>query len=452
MSTFDSILVGGIGVGFLSIFIPLIWKKGTNAKKVTTIVAFLLFVLVSCVLAYHYNWESDILHISALPESTVSENYIPTMEHPIETTDQQVPAFPTTQSVEMDSLLGEAYELHTPNEGIAASVEFRKWDSSSDKDLRNNTYTDMTGECYYAAFSNMFNAIGGGGSEGDRIVSEIHIPINDSVDMDYSELYLVGSVVAEQRTQSSGAYADVAILIDGIEKWRCENHIKGKTVQPVEFAVSLEAVKSEVVIRTSCVPLDNGLALGFMNIDTSHHTDLNIQQSLPQDTPSEDGFTIVRAFETHSPDNNGVDFVEFRGWDSFSDADLRTEQYINKDGLFIKFSNTFSMLGSSLENQIESEIHLVINPKKELNGLVWTGLIVAEQRTQGSSAHADVVILVDGIEKWRTSESITGNTIAPTEFSIDLSDALYEVVIKTYCTANDNGLALGFVNMEFRYP
>ena len=188
-----------------------------------------------------------------------------------------------------------------------------------------------------------------------------------------------------------------------------------------------------------------------MNIDTSHHTDLNIQQSLPQDTPSEDGFTIVRAFETHTPDNNGVDFVEFRGWDSFSDADLRTEQYINKDGLFIKFSNTFSMLGSSLENQIESEIHLVINPKKELNGLVWTGLIVAEQRTQGSSAHADVVILVDGIEKWRTSESITGNTIAPTEFSIDLSDALYEVVIKTYCTPNDNGLALGFVNMEFSY-
>lgn len=443
MSEFDGILIGGF------LLTVVVYFLGEKPKKLAVIV-FLLAALFAIFLAYHFNWESSILRISAPPTNSSSNNNVSTDTSHLDTT-QHISPSSTAPSFETDTFLGEAYESHTPNDGITASVEFRKWDSSTDKDLRNNTYTNETGICLYSFFSNMFNAIGGGGSERDRIVSEIHIPISTSPDIDYTELYLVGSIVAEQSTQSSGAYADVAILIDGIEKWRNEDHITSNTVQPVDFAVNLANVKSEIIILTSCIPLNSGLALGYVDIDISYNSDTSVQQPPIQEVSSDDEILFVRAFETHSPNNNGVDFVEFRKWDSFSDADLRTEQYINKDGLFVKYSNTFSMLGSSVENQIESEIHLVINPQKELAGGIWTGTIVAEQSTQGSSAYADVAIFVDGIEKWRTSEPITGNTVAPIEFSIDLSDALYEVIIKVYCTPNDSGLALGFVNMDFNY-
>jgi hypothetical protein len=169
----------------------------------------------------------------------------------------------------------------------------------------------------------------------------------------------------------------------------------------------------------------------------------------PNDTPNDALFRKVD--ESHSPINNKKDFVEFREWDSFSDADLHNEQYMNKEGLFIMFSDKFGSTGAPVEGQIEAEIHLEINPEKNLDGLVWSGIVVAEQRTFGSSAYANVSILVDGVEKWRMPEMITGNTRVPVEFSVDLSNAQYEVIIKMDCTLSKKGLALGFVNMDYHY-
>lgn len=457
MTEFDSFLFGGIGLTFigflLSIFVEKKSKKQVIASIKIAVIVIALYTLVSVLLAYHYKWESSILHISAQPNTSNTGDYVPTTEPLIETTDPQVSIPQTTYGVEAEALLGEAFESHTPDDGITASVNFRAWDPGTDKDLRNNTYVDAAGISYYSSFSNIFNAVGGGGSEGDRINSEIHIPLARTMDIDFTDLYLVGSVVAEQRTQGSSAYADVAILVDGVEKWRSEDHITSTTVQPIEFTVNLADVKSEIVIQTSCVPLDNGLSLGFVGIDISRSENVDSQQpsTQDQDTNSDEEVIFSRAFESHSPKNNGIDFVEFREWDTFSDEDLRGEQYVNIGGLFLKISNTFGMLGSSVESQVESEIHLVVNPKKKLANSRWTGSIVAEHSTIGSTAYADIAIYVDGVEKWRTSEPITGNTVAPVDFSVDLSDALYEVIIKIYCTPNDDGLALGIVNMDFNY-
>ena len=450
MTEFDSFLLSGILLSAVSFFLSLVGEK-KRKMAIVALVVFLIITLLSIFLAYKLGWESSILHIPESSNAYNSDEQIPETEPVDDISTQQSTVPEPTQNNNTEVFLGEAYEFHTPNDGITASVEFRKWDSNTDKDLRDITYTDASGMCLYSWFSNMFNSIGGGGAESDRILSEIHIPINVSANVDVGNLYLVGSIISAQDTEGSSAYADVAILVNGVEKWRNENRITSTTVQPVDFVVSLEDLKSEVIIQTSCVPLDDGLALGYVDLEIVCKENLDVEPPSIQNNPSDNESLFVRAFESHSPNNNGVDFVEFRGWDSFSDADLRTEQYINKDGLFIMFSNTFSALGSSIENQIVSEIHLVINPEKNLDGLVWSGMVVAEQRTLGSSAYANVSILVDGVEKWRTTDAITGNTIAPVEFSVDLSDALYEVIIKTNCTPNQNGLALGFVNMDFNY-
>lgn len=455
MTEFDAFLIGGLGLTFIGFVLSFIGKKKPVEQVIASIIiAFIvtaLYMFVAILLAYSYNWESSILHISAQPNTPSSESNVPTTPPPIETTELQISIPQTTCGIENETFLGEAFESHTPDDVNTASVNFRAWDSAKDKDLRDNTYAGEPGTCYYAMYSNLFNAIGGGGSEGDRITSEVHIPLISTADMDFSDLYFVGAIVAEQGTQGSSAYADVAILVDGVEKWRNESPVTSTTVQPIEFTVSLADAKSEITIKTSCIPLDNGLALGFVGIDVSQGSRLENQESSKNVAGKEKEALFARAFESHSPNNSIADSVEFREWDTFSNADLRNEQYIDTGGLFIKFSNTFSLLGASTADQIDSEIHLVINPRKELSGGVWTGLIVAEQSTIGSSAYANVAIYVDGIEKWRTSEAITGNTVAPVEFSVDLSDAQYEVIVKVYCTPCDNGLALGFVNLDYQY-
>jgi hypothetical protein len=302
----------------------------------------------------------------------------------------------------------------------------------------------------------MFNAIGGGGSSSERIVSDIHLQINSDVINQMGTASFTGTIVAANTTQGSNAYADVALLIDGREVWRTEESVTSNTVQPVFFSVDISGANSEVIIRTSCVPMNNGLALGFVDLNTAQQVpNTNSVPATPNQSTSsrEEKYVFSNIFESHTPKDDAVYPVGLYNWDTFTNADLRNEYYSGSEyfQFLLKISSLFNDLGASSTTSVISEIHLPINPKKDLKDLIWSGLIVAEKSTQGSPAYADIMIFVDGVEKWRTSESITANTVAPVEYSIDLSDAKYEVIIKTICTPLGDGFAIGFVWMDLQY-
>lgn len=471
MSTFDSFFLSEIVVGIAILIVSLI-LQGTSppkGKRLIVPIAIIVVIIVgSIILAKCYGWQSSILGIpdsentgSDIVSPTNMPSYVesdsppltqdvgPESEQPTTTTSPTQE--PQGQTLTIEDIFAEAYETHSPNDSITSMVSFREWNSSTDSDLRGETYLGKHG--FYASFSNMFNALGASASDNDRITFDIHLPLQDNLQINLESLALVGFVVAEKDSAGSDAYADVAVIVDGNEMWRNEGHITSNTVSPIEFSINLGNVKSEIVIRTSCVPVGSGLSLGFVGLNILQNDQNAITDFQDQNLLSRDGYVFVNAFESHSPKNDSMNFVTFVNWDMFTHADLREEHYSSSGSgqLFLKISNIFNELGASGASAIVSDIHLPINPKKDVNGLIWTGLIVAEKSTQGSSAYADVAILVDGVEKWRTSDSITGNTVQPTEFSIDLSEAKYEIIIRTSCVPLDNGLALGIVNMDAQY-
>lgn len=151
------------------------------------------------------------------------------------------------------------------------------------------------------------------------------------------------------------------------------------------------------------------------------------------------------AFESHTP-NDVASQVYFGEWDIEKHKDLRGEAYKDTGGLYLSISNIFNTMGSGLLNPIISEIHLVLNPDYEGDKFL-SGSIVVESEAAGSDASAKIIILVDGEEEQNLS-TITGDTVEPIDFKIDLSNARYEVVIKIECEPSGNGLKLGIVNMS----
>lgn len=507
MSTFDNFFLGEIVVGIGSLIVSHI-LQGTNPLKRKWLIAAIIAVMIigSIFLAKCYGWQSSILGIPSsentggvivssniIPShveldspppltqdvgsegqqsnsgNTGSGNVFPANIHSHVESDSPTPSTqgvgteseqsttitsptqePQGQVLTIEDIFSEAYETHSPNNSIT-TVLFREWNSSTDSDLRGEAYL---GDCgFYTSISNMFNAFGASASDNDRITFDIHFPLRDNLQISLESLTLAGFVVAEQGSAGSDAYADVALLVDDNEIWRSEGHITSNTVNPIEFSVNLGNIKSEMVIRTSCVPVGSGLSLGFVGLGILQNDQNTATDSQGQNLLSRDEDVFVNVFESHFPKNDSTNFITLANWDTFTHADLREEHYSSSVSgqLFLKLSNIFNELGASGASAIVLDIHLPINPKRDVNGLIWTGLIVAEKSTQGSSAYADVAILVDGVEKWRTQEPITGNTVQPSEFSIDLSEAKYEVIIRTSCVPLDNGLALGIVNMEAQY-
>lgn len=477
MSSFDSFFVGTIIFGIILFALGIIVQEIKNRLKFVFCGVALIVVIGAMVfLAYHYEWESSLLRIPEEykaeplePEPLEPEPLEPEPIHtkmPIEsmlpsTEPSTKPSEPTlsdqsdfsgaTVSIpEIDDVFLKAVETHSPNDGITGSVEFRDWSSETDFDLRKESHFGKSS--YFISYSNMFNILGG--NDSDRIVSNICFQLKEDINADLTNLYLTGFLVAECRTQGSNAYADVAVIADGIEKWRSSESITSNTIKPVKFAINASDIKSEVVVQISCAPLESGLALGLVDLQFVMD-DGTIEDTIQlENISSEDErYLFNNAFMSCSPRNDGVNQTWFGNWDTLSNADLRGEQYGGNQGgqILLKMSNTLNSLGASSDNPIIVDVHLAINPRKDIEGLVWSGSIVAEQSTQGSEAFADVVILVDDVEKWRTTESITGSTIPPFDFEIDMSEAKYEVIIRVTCRPLGEGLALGIVNMNLGY-
>lgn len=78
MTEFDSFLIGGIGLTVIGFILSFVGEKKRTEQVIRSIIIALiviaLYTFVSVMLAYRYNWESSILHISAQPNTSNSEN------------------------------------------------------------------------------------------------------------------------------------------------------------------------------------------------------------------------------------------------------------------------------------------------------------------------------------------------------------------------------------------
>lgn len=150
------------------------------------------------------------------------------------------------------------------------------------------------------------------------------------------------------------------------------------------------------------------------------------------------------AFESYDSDVR-YDNVEFRWWDSETHKDLRGESYKGAQNYYLSISNTFnSLVGSSIPLTVD--LHLTLNPDCK-GEKFFSGDVVVESQSAGSNSSADITILVDGNVTWECPVTITGTTVEPQHFELELTDAKTEVVIRVESMVTQQGIALGFVNM-----
>lgn len=142
-------------------------------------------------------------------------------------------------------------------------------------------------------------------------------------------------------------------------------------------------------------------------------------------------------FETHSPSSIST-YLNL--WDSSKDKDIQGNFHNYEVGLKLTVYKSW-YLNDSVST---SDIHLVYNPNYKGN-TNFSGKIVLSDESSGSLSSADISILVDGLEVWKSETKLTGTTISPIEFSIDLKNCKEEVIIRTTSyLPNDTDLEIGF--------
>lgn len=132
--------------------------------------------------------------------------------------------------------------------------------------------------------------------------------------------------------------------------------------------------------------------------------------------------------------------VTFSSWDTDNDLDIRGTTH--NDGYKIEMFNYFPVPNVPNGYQISANIIFAYNNsfigEKKMNGHI---LLCNE--SAGTKSVAQVIIYVDGEEKWRTEELITGNTVAPVEFSINIDDIESDVNIQVNSDIEGSGINLG---------
>lgn len=142
-------------------------------------------------------------------------------------------------------------------------------------------------------------------------------------------------------------------------------------------------------------------------------------------------------FETHTPSSIST-YLNL--WNSAKDKDIQGNFHQYEVGLKLYCSKYFYINDSILT----SDIHLVYNPNYKGN-TNFSGKIVLSDENSDTSASADICILVDGVEVWKTENKLTGTTISPIEYSIDLKNCKEEVIIRTTCYLQDStNMEIGF--------
>ena len=141
-------------------------------------------------------------------------------------------------------------------------------------------------------------------------------------------------------------------------------------------------------------------------------------------------------FETHTP-SNLTTYLSL--WNSNSDKDIRGSYHEYENGFDLSFHN--NMLGITA-NTVTSDLHLIYN-KNYTGNTHFSGYVILNDESSGTKSSADISILVDGNEIWKSESKLTGVTVTPIEFNVDLKDCKEEVIIRTTCYLQGDSFKLG---------
>lgn len=143
-------------------------------------------------------------------------------------------------------------------------------------------------------------------------------------------------------------------------------------------------------------------------------------------------------FETHTPNNDSAIVCSLAHWNTTNTKDISGSYHEYEQGLELYASRYFY----ANDYNVTSDIHLIYNNNYDGNPN-FSGKIVVGNDSSGTKSTADVSILIDGVEVWKTEQKITGLTISPVEFNINTKNCKEEIIIRTNFYLIGNSLTLG---------
>lgn len=89
-------------------------------------------------------------------------------------------------------------------------------------------------------------------------------------------------------------------------------------------------------------------------------------------------------------------------------------------------------------------LHFIVDPEYDLTkGTHVSGEFFVDSEVLGSDAYTSISIQVDGKELWHTTDNISGRTLNPVPYSIDIDEGALEMTMVFECNALGKGLGLG---------
>lgn len=146
----------------------------------------------------------------------------------------------------------------------------------------------------------------------------------------------------------------------------------------------------------------------------------------------------ITVSEQHTP-NNIATQVSYCNWDVENDLGITGKRY--GGGLKITITNSFTAIGSTLDNDITSQLVLQLPINNE--DPIFEGIIVLHNSMYGSKSHGNIRILVDGEEQFSTGD-IDGDRISDFPFNVDITGA-DTIIVEADATVSGGSFEYGLV-------
>lgn len=143
-------------------------------------------------------------------------------------------------------------------------------------------------------------------------------------------------------------------------------------------------------------------------------------------------------FETHTPNNDSAIVCSLSPWNTTQNKDISGSYHEYEQGLKLHAGRYFY----ANDYNVTSDIHLIYNKNYNANPN-FSGKIVVSDDSSGTKSAADISILIDGVEVWKTEQKITGLTISPIEFNVNTKNCKEEIIIRTNFYLIGDSLTIG---------
>lgn len=231
-------------------------------------------------------------------------------------------------------------------------------------------------------------------------------------------------------------YEKSQFMVKGIFNDGCEEVL-------TDFLISPKYASKE---GEESVTISVGEAETMVRVQIWKEEDASKLNGLSENDKKEDTVHLFsNCYEEHDPDGI-LPQISFGYWE---DGKVDVQGQGHEGDLYLFMGDMYNMIQPAGDGNVTVTLHFIVNPKYDLTqGAHISGSFVVDGETMGSDAYTTASIYMDGREEWGSGEMITGSTVKPVPFEVDVVNGTAEMTMVFQCNALAEGLGLGILFTE----